>query len=61
MDCSFATGNKSHMGVDNIKFLLNEYERPTIVTHLSDESEKLLSEIEDDNLLLLDDLTEIEL
>ena len=61
LDCSFATGNKSHMGVDNIKFLLNEYERPTIVTHLSDESEKLLSEIEDDNLLLLDDLAEIEL
>ena len=61
LDCSFATGNKSHMGVDNIKFLLSEYERPTIVTHLSDESEKLLSEIEDDNLLLLDDLAEIEL
>ncbi|MGN1398896.1 MAG: MBL fold metallo-hydrolase [Erysipelotrichaceae bacterium] len=61
LDCTFAKGNKAHMGVNDIQYLLREYERPIIVSHLSNESESLLSEITDDNLRLLDDLAEIEL
>ncbi len=59
LDCSFVTGNKSHMGVNDIEDLIDEYDKEIVVTHLSNESRQKALESKEDKLLVVEDMCEI--
>ncbi len=59
LDCSFVTGNKSHMGVNDIEELIDEYDKEIVVTHLSNEARQKALESKEDKLLVVEDMCEI--
>ena len=59
LDCSFVTGNKSHMGVNDIENLIDEYDKEIVVTHLSNEARQKALESKEDKLLVVEDMCEI--
>lgn len=59
LDCSFVMGNKSHMGVNDIEDLIEEYDKEVVVTHLSFEARQKALESKEDKLLVVEDLCEL--
>jgi len=59
-DCTLTTGNDKHMGVDNIKELLNLNPNLKVVpSHTSINAKKELQKIENKNLIIKEDMEEI--
>lgn len=55
-DCSLITGDKYHIGIDNIIELLKEYnQKNVILTHLRDTTKKLAKEKNLENVLIVED------
>ncbi len=60
VDCTFEVGTKTHLGVNEILMLLKKYPNTTIIpTHMGKKEKKLLSFQSFDNLLILDDMSDI--
>ncbi|MBQ6840723.1 MAG: ribonuclease Z [Bacilli bacterium] len=59
-DCTLSKGNHKHMGVDNIKYLLEENPTLKVVpSHTSINSKNSLLELKYDNLIIKEDMEEI--
>ena len=62
LDCMFLKGTTKHMGIDNIKYLLDKYPKcQYIVTHLEDETRKELKKQSLKNVIIPEDGEEIEI
>lgn len=51
-DCSNINGNGSHMGIDNMKYLTEKYNKKLITTHMKDETREELSRLEISNIII---------
>ena len=60
-DSSLLVGNKSHLGIDNIEYLINKYNTNVIATHLNEESRKTLIENKLMNVEVVEDFFETNL
>lgn len=54
-DCSRIEGNKSHMGIDNLKYLIEKYDKPIITTHMKDETREELNNLKIPNIIVEED------
>ena len=55
-DTSEITGNQdSHMGIDNINFLLKKYNKKIVTTHLREEVRKKIIDLKNKNYMLGED------
>lgn len=60
-DCTLVEGNSKHMGVDNIKELLNNKNVTIIPSHMSPKAKKEIQKVKESNLLIKEDLEELEI
>ena len=61
-DCSCIEGNSSHMGIDNLKELCDEYKDcKFIVSHMADETRKELKKLKIKNIILPEDGMDIKI
>lgn len=61
-DCTLRVGNNKHIGVDNVKDMLNDFPKVKIIpSHMSINSKKELLKLEEENLIIKEDLEEIEI
>lgn len=59
-DCTNTTGNDSHIGVDNIKMLLDKFPNLKIIpSHMGKNSKIKLKNINNNNLLIKEDMEEL--
>lgn len=54
-DTSLFEGDSCHMGIDNIKYLVEKYEKQIIATHLRDITREKLKSDEINNILVVED------
>lgn len=54
-DTSLIQGNCDHMGIDNIKYLVEKYNKQIIATHLRDTTREELNKQEHKNILVVED------
>lgn len=54
-DTSLGEGNCDHMGIDNIKYLIEKYNKQIIATHLRDTTREQLNKIKYKNILVVED------
>jgi len=54
-DCSLINGNDSHMGIDNLKYVTEKYNKPIIATHIKDETREELLKLKIPNILVHED------
>ena len=54
-DCSRVQGDASHMGIDNLRFLVKEYHKTLIATHMKDETREALEKLKIANILVKED------
>lgn len=60
-DTSFLIGDKSHLGVGNIEYLISKYNTKVIATHLRDITRKTLLENKLANIKVVEDFYELNL
>lgn len=58
-DTSLLKGNNSHLGIDNIEYLINKYNTNVIATHLKDDTRKTLLEDNSTYINVVEDFFEI--
>lgn len=54
-DCSRIVGDKSHMGIDNLEYLIQKYNKTIIATHMKEETRKELNARRLNNILVKED------
>ena len=54
-DTSLLKGDNSHMGIDNIEYLTNKYNKQIIATHLRDKTREQLNKEKNKNILVVED------
>ncbi len=54
-DTSLLEGDSCHMGIDNIKYLIEKYQKPIIATHLRDTTRERLKNDNIENILVVED------
>jgi len=54
-DTSFVEGDHCHMGIDNMKYLIQKYKKPIIATHLRDKTREALRKEKIENMLVVED------
>lgn len=54
-DTSLFEGDSCHMGIDNIKYLVEKYEKQIITTHLRDTTREKLKNDKINNVLVVED------
>lgn len=54
-DASLIEGDECHMGIDNIKYLTQKYNKKIITTHLRDTTRKVLNKEKNKNILVVED------
>ena len=54
-DCSFSKGDLEHMGIDNIEYLAETYQKQIIPTHLLNSTREKLKGMNTENVLLVED------
>lgn len=54
-DTSLIHGNYEHMGIDNIKYLAEKYNKQIFATHLRDTTREVLKKEENKNILVVED------
>lgn len=59
-DTSVVNGDRCHMGIDNVKYLLNKYNTKVIPTHLRDITREILLKEKINNLEVVEDFYETE-
>lgn len=59
-DTSLITGDDCHLGIDNIKFLVEKYNTKVIATHLRDKTREILLSENISNIEVVEDFYEIE-
>ncbi len=54
-DTSLIQGNHDHMGIDNIKYLAEKYNKQIVATHLRDTTREVLKKEDNKNILVVED------
>lgn len=54
-DCSRIYGDESHMGIDNLTYLTDKFNKPIIATHIKDETREKLHILKTPNILVQED------
>lgn len=54
-DCSRIQGDESHMGIDNLKYLIEKYNKPMFATHMKDDTREKLKRLKLDNIFVEED------
>ena len=54
-DTSLIEGDECHMGIDNIKYLTQKYNKKIIATHLRDTTREILNKEKNKNILVVED------
>lgn len=60
-DCSRILGDESHMGIDNLKYLTEKYNKTIIATHIKDETREELNKCKLCNIVVKEDGYKIEI
>lgn len=60
-DCSRILGDGSHMGIDNLKYLTEKYNKTIIATHINDETREELNKCKLCNIVVKEDGYKIEI
>ncbi len=60
-DCTRIIGDKSHMGIDNLKYLTDKYNKVIIPTHIKDETREELKKLNTQKILVNEDGYEFEM
>ena len=60
-DCSRIIGDESHMGIDNLIYLTEKYNKEIIATHINDETREKLNENKISNIIVKEDGYKIQL
>lgn len=54
-DCSHIDGNLNHMGIDNLAYLLEKYNKKIVATHIRDYTREILKKINYPDILVVED------